>query len=344
MRTARRGPPRLLLPLLLAALVTVPLAGAVYEHRVAARPYGDRLTLGPAAPETADHRPPRLAVAGRAVRAYAPGGGGIRWTYVRPGHHPLVVRAAAGHAWTLWSDGLLTDVGLPPHGAPTVGVPPHGAPADDTPAGALPPHGAPPHAVPPHGASADGLPPHTVPPHGTPRTERHQHDPQTPHETVRWHRGVPESADWLTGPAARRGAGVLQPLDPAARMLAVVTPGRITAYRTADGDLRWVLPARPGCAFAPHRFLRRAAVLLIAQPCRATGPRPAPDEAVPWTAEIVPVDAFGRIAPGRAPLGNTAGDRPATVSSALPAVPPTTPEIRLQATVRLVRMAILLGH
>lgn len=114
--------------------------------------------------------------------------------------------------------------------------------------------------------------------------------------SVRWHRAVPASADWLRTPAARGGAGVLQPLAPGARMLAVVTPQRIAAYRTADGDLRWVLPARPGCAFAPARAVRRDGALLIAQPCAGPG--------TSWTSQVVAVDDYGRIVPGRTPLGN----------------------------------------
>ncbi|MEU6993752.1 hypothetical protein ABZ953_24240 [Streptomyces sp. NPDC046465] len=114
--------------------------------------------------------------------------------------------------------------------------------------------------------------------------------------SVRWHRAVPESAAWLRTPAARGGAGVLQPLPPDARMLAVVTPRRIAAYRTADGDLRWVLPARPGCAFEPARSVRRGGALLVAQPCAGAGSS--------WTAQVIAVDDYGRIVPGRTPLGN----------------------------------------
>ncbi|MEU6607988.1 hypothetical protein ABZ922_23510 [Streptomyces shenzhenensis] len=63
----------------------------------------------------------------------------------------------------------------------------------------------------------------------------------------RWHRSLPAAAGWLT---AHGAAGVLRPLPRG--MLAVVTPHRITAYRTADGDLCWVLPAREGCAARPE--------------------------------------------------------------------------------------------
>ncbi|WP_330303621.1 MULTISPECIES: hypothetical protein [unclassified Streptomyces] len=107
---------------------------------------------------------------------------------------------------------------------------------------------------------------------------------------VRWHRALPGAAPWL---AAHGGAGVLRALGP--RMLAVVTPQRVAAYRIADGDLRWLLPARPGCAFVPARAMRARAALLIAQPCAATDS---------WTGEIIAVDDLGRITPERAPLDN----------------------------------------
>ncbi|WP_240926142.1 PQQ-like beta-propeller repeat protein [Streptomyces sp. JB150] len=107
---------------------------------------------------------------------------------------------------------------------------------------------------------------------------------------VRWHRALPAAAGWLR---ARGGTGVLRLLGRG--MLAVVTPRRVTAYRLADGDLRWVLPARPGCAFAPERAVGHGRALLLAQPC---GPSAA------WTAQLVAVDDLGRIAPDRRPLGN----------------------------------------
>ncbi|MEU1040781.1 hypothetical protein ACFYP4_32130 [Streptomyces sp. NPDC005551] len=110
--------------------------------------------------------------------------------------------------------------------------------------------------------------------------------------SVRWHRALPGAAGWL---AARGGRGVLRTLGPAARMLAVITPERIAAYRTADGDLRWVLPAQPGCAFTPGRAARHGGTLLLAQPCAA-------DAA--WTGQIVAVDDLGRVTPRRTPLGN----------------------------------------
>ncbi|WP_409056949.1 PQQ-binding-like beta-propeller repeat protein [Streptomyces sp. SYP-A7185] len=113
---------------------------------------------------------------------------------------------------------------------------------------------------------------------------------------VRWHRAIPGGAPWLRSPAARGGAGVLRPLDPRGRMLAVVTPRRIAAYRSADGDLRWVLPARDGCAFDPARAVRRGGALMLAQPCGGA--------ATPWTAQLIAVDDLGRIVPRRTPLGN----------------------------------------
>ncbi|MFD4527226.1 hypothetical protein ACFWP7_25460 [Streptomyces sp. NPDC058470] len=110
---------------------------------------------------------------------------------------------------------------------------------------------------------------------------------------VRWHRALPGAAPWL---GTQGGSGVLRPLG--ARMLAVVTPQRITAYRIADGDLRWVLPARRGCEFVPTRAVRHGRALLIAQPCPDDG---GTDD---WTAEIIAVDDLGRITPDRTPLGN----------------------------------------
>jgi hypothetical protein len=117
---------------------------------------------------------------------------------------------------------------------------------------------------------------------------------------VRWHRAIPDAAPWLRTPAARGATGVLQPLDPRGRMLAVVTPRRISAYRSADGDLRWVLPARGGCAFDPARSVRRGDALLVAQPCA--------DAAIAWTAQLIAVDDLGRIVPRRTPLGNELPD------------------------------------
>lgn len=114
--------------------------------------------------------------------------------------------------------------------------------------------------------------------------------------SVRWHRAIPGSAPWLRSPAARGAAGVLQPLDPRGRMLAVVTPQRIAAYRSADGDLRWVLPAHRGCAFEPARSVRHGGALMVAQPCG--------DAATPWTSQLIAVDDLGRIVPRRTPLGN----------------------------------------
>ncbi|MGW0736163.1 hypothetical protein [Streptomyces sp. NPDC002851] len=118
---------------------------------------------------------------------------------------------------------------------------------------------------------------------------------------VRWHRAVPGAADWLRTPSAHGGAGVLRALDPGARMVAAVTPDRIVAYRGADGDLRWVLPARPGCAFDPARAVRRGSALLVAQPCAAGQ---AAGKGAAWPFQLIAVDDLGRITPDRQPLGN----------------------------------------
>ncbi|MEV6043908.1 hypothetical protein [Streptomyces xanthochromogenes] len=111
---------------------------------------------------------------------------------------------------------------------------------------------------------------------------------------VRWHRAVPGLGAWLAG-RGDRAAGVLQPLDAGGRMLAVVTPDRVSAFRAADGDLRWLLPAKKGCAFDPARTAHRAGVLLLAQPCR---------DGDSWSRELAAVDGLGKITPGRTPLGN----------------------------------------
>ncbi|MFC9928274.1 hypothetical protein [Streptomyces sp. NPDC127190] len=107
--------------------------------------------------------------------------------------------------------------------------------------------------------------------------------------TVRRHRALPGTAAWLP---AHGGSGVLRPLGRG--ILAVVTPHRVTAYRTADGDLRRMLPAPADCGFRPERAVRRGTALLLAQPC-AQGA---------WTGQLVPLDDLGRITPDRAPLGN----------------------------------------
>ncbi len=225
-RRARTGA-RLLLPVALA-LLAVPLVTAAYHSRPA--PYGDHLAAHARVSGAGAGPAPALRIRGRAVEAYDPRGGTVRWTYTREGRRPLALLPAPGHAFALWSDGLVTD------------------------------------------------------------TERDAG------RFVRWHRAIPQSAAWLRTPAARGGAGVLRPLTDGARMLAVVTPHRIAAYRAADGDLRWVLPARPGCAFAPARSLRRGGALLVAQPC--------PGAALSWTAQVIAVDDRGRVVPGRTPLGN----------------------------------------
>ncbi|MEV6649525.1 hypothetical protein [Streptomyces sp. NPDC051219] len=220
-RTRRSA--RLALPLV-AAFLALPLVTAAHHSRPA--PYGDHITAHAPAPR--EHGEPLLRAEGGAVQAYGPDSAAPRWTYTREGRRPLALRAAPGHAFTLWDDGLVTDNALADGGA------------------------------------------------------------------VRWHRAVPAIARRPGGPA--RADGVLQPLDPAYRMLAVVTPQRIAAYRTEDGDLRWVLPARRGCVFDPHRFVHARGALLIAQPCR--------EEDVAWTSELVAVDGLGRITPDRRPLGN----------------------------------------
>lgn len=121
-------------------------------------------------------------------------------------------------------------------------------------------------------------------------------DSSLPGGAVRWHRAIPEAAGWLARPEGRRGDGVLQPLDRDGGMIAVVTPHRIAGYRAADGDLRWVLPARHGCAFQPSRALPRGSAVVVAQPCA--------DHRAAWTSELIAVDSLGRVAPGRTPLGN----------------------------------------
>ncbi|MGW0884846.1 hypothetical protein [Streptomyces sp. NPDC002671] len=126
--------------------------------------------------------------------------------------------------------------------------------------------------------------------------------------SVRWHRALPDADEWLP---AQGGTGVLRPLGRG--ILAVVTPHRVTAYRTADGDLRWVLPAHRDCAFRPERALRRGPALLIAQPCPSGA----------WTGQLVAVDGLGRITPDRTPLGNDlAGRSPARADPEKPLAQP----------------------
>ncbi|WP_328428639.1 hypothetical protein [Streptomyces sp. NBC_00443] len=112
--------------------------------------------------------------------------------------------------------------------------------------------------------------------------------------SVRWHRALPAADEWLP---AHGGAGVLHALGRG--MLAVVTPHRVAAYRIADGDLRWVLPAREDCAFEPARAVRHGKTLLLAQPCtRAVR-----------TVQVIAVDGLGQITPHRRPLGNEVRER-----------------------------------
>ncbi|MFJ4712562.1 hypothetical protein [Streptomyces sp. NPDC088785] len=237
-RPFRRPRAALLLPVL-ATLLALPLIGAAQGVRP--HPFGDHLTRA-----AARSGAPALRTSGGAVEAYD--ADGTRWRHARAGRRALAVLPAAGHAFALWSDGLVTD------------------------------------------------------------TERRSA------AAVRWHRATPDAAPWLRTPGAHGGAGVLRALDPAGRMLAVVTPRRIAGYRTADGDLRWVLPARAGCAFAPATAARRGPALLIAQPCAGSDPD--------WTEQLVAVDGLGRIAPHRTPLGNELpgerpGRRPGQVGKAL---------------------------
>ena len=114
--------------------------------------------------------------------------------------------------------------------------------------------------------------------------------------SVRWHRALPAADDWLP---AQGGTGVLRPLGRG--ILAVVTPPRITGYRLADGNLRWVVQAREGCTFTPGRAVHHAGALIVAQPCPAAA----------WTSQLIAVDDLGRITPHRTPLGNDVpGRRP----------------------------------
>ncbi|MGX1884102.1 hypothetical protein [Streptomyces sp. NPDC055287] len=221
-RTPHRRALRVALALA-AATLALPLAAAAHQARPA--PYGDRLTA-----HTPAARPdPALRIRGEAFEAYDAASGLRHWTHSRAGRRPVALRPAPGHAFALWSDGLVTDTSRP-----------------------------------------DG-------------------------RTVRWHRAVPGLSHWLATRGPGGAVGALQPLGPGAGMLAVVTPQRIAAYRTRDGDLRWVLPAEPGCAFDAHRTARAGRALLVAQPCGGDAS---------WTAELVAVDDLGRIVPDRTPLGN----------------------------------------
>ncbi|MFE4372137.1 hypothetical protein ACFRMN_28705 [Streptomyces sp. NPDC056835] len=228
-RYSQRRRTRLLLAGL-SAVLAVPLVTAAHQSRHL--PFDDRLTVHTtAAPGPPSAQEPVLRTSGPRVEARDPRSGTLRWVHERTGSRPLALAAGPGHAFALWSDGLVTD------------------------------------------------------------TER------VTGSAVRWHRALPGLADWLAA-GSGRAAGVLQPLTPGARMLAVVTPQRIATFRADDGDLRWVLPAARGCAFEPGRYVRTAGILLVAQPCPGH---------TNWTAELMAVDDLGRIVPGRTPLGN---DRP----------------------------------
>ncbi|MER5932237.1 hypothetical protein [Streptomyces sp. NPDC002054] len=103
---------------------------------------------------------------------------------------------------------------------------------------------------------------------------------------VRWHR---------TLPGAGQG-GLLAPLDPAGRTLAVLTPAHAVAYGTQAGDLRWILRPRRGCAFRPADRVRIDGVLLIPQSCA--------DPSLPWNRSLVAADEHGRVTPGSRPDGS----------------------------------------
>ncbi|WP_189129805.1 outer membrane protein assembly factor BamB family protein [Wenjunlia tyrosinilytica] len=109
--------------------------------------------------------------------------------------------------------------------------------------------------------------------------------------SVRWHRAVPEVAGWLASHSGHRGAGVLQPLGPGGRMLAVVTPRRVAAYRLHDGDLRWVMPAHRGCSFEPSRSVRLGGYAMIAQPCG--------DPGASWPVQVVAIGEDGKVSAER---------------------------------------------
>ncbi|MEV8536957.1 hypothetical protein [Streptomyces sp. NPDC051211] len=112
-----------------------------------------------------------------------------------------------------------------------------------------------------------------------------------PAAEVRWHRTVP-GAGASMGRAAG-ATGTLAALGPAGRILVVVTPGHVAAYRTEDGDLRWVITAGRGCSFTPGSRVQLGGTVLIARPCA--------DPAVPWARQIIAVDEHGRVTPDRRP-------------------------------------------
>ncbi|MFG2298162.1 hypothetical protein [Streptomyces sp. NPDC048603] len=97
---------------------------------------------------------------------------------------------------------------------------------------------------------------------------------------VRWHRAAPGAG--TDGSLASLGAD--------GRMLVVVTPARALGFRAEDGDLRWIVTARKGCAFRPGEAPPAVdRLLLLAQDCA--------DPDVPWTLRTVPLGEQGRIKP-----------------------------------------------
>ncbi|MEV7615353.1 hypothetical protein [Streptomyces sp. NPDC089799] len=99
---------------------------------------------------------------------------------------------------------------------------------------------------------------------------------------VRWHRTAPGAGT----------EGSLASLGADGRMLVVVTPARALGYRAEDGDLRWIVTARKGCAFRPGEAPPTVdRLLLLAQDCD--------DPDMPWTLRTVAVGEQGRIKPAQ---------------------------------------------
>ncbi|MEU9099471.1 hypothetical protein [Streptomyces sp. NPDC048361] len=252
-----------------AAVLALPLVTAAQHTRQT--PYGDRFETFAAT----GAGPVSVRIRGAVVEAYDGATGAREWTYGRSGSRPLALHRAPGHAFAVWSDGMVTDTDTDPLGTGT-GT---GAEMD---MGMGMGMGTGRGANTGDGRGHDGT----------------RHDDGTAQDNrghrVRWHRAVPGLAGWLAG-RSERAAGVLQGLDPGARMLAVVTPERVSAFRAADGDLRWLLTARDGCAFDPARTAHTRGVLLIARPCRNRGS---------WSGQMTAVDGLGEITGHRTPLGN----------------------------------------